>query len=232
MNVKKLLLSVGTVLLFTVIFLLCFHHFTKASELPNEISLEQDSENVISKEDSGDKDITTEDEKTTTDNTDTTNTTTTDITTSEVVSKGKEIGIYIKEKILPVVVGVLTSVSALLATLVAIKRSLTSVSEAKDTFKKEAKERESQFKKESEYLTTKAEEIERTLSLVPQLQGEITALEKNTEKLIKECTYLGKMISLGFSQNEDVVASGNGKKISRLLEECQRLDTSKEGEVE
>ena len=40
------------------------------------------------------------------------------------------------------------------------------------------------------------------------------------------------MISLGFSQNEDVVASGNGKKISRLLEECQRLDTSKEGEVE
>lgn len=233
MNVKKLLLSVGTLLLFTVIFLLCFHCFTKASELPDEISLEKNSESTIAPEGDGDKDSTTNEEgttdKTSTENSDNTtaeSTTEDKITTTEVVSKGKEIGIYIKEKILPVVVGVLTSVSALLATLVAIKRSLTSVSEAKDTFKREAKDREEQFKKESEYLTTKAEEIERTLSLVPQLQGEITALEKNTEKLIKECTYLGKMISLGFSQNEEVVASGNGKKISRLLEECQRLDTS------
>lgn len=218
MNIKKLLLSIGTVFLFTIIFLLCFQHCTKASELSDVISTEtkeadaeENGEDVIAES-------TDTEEK---------------ITTEEALSKGKEIGIYIKEKILPVVVGVLTSVSALLATLVAIKRSLASVSEAKDAFKKEASDREAHFKKESEYLNTKAEEIEKALALVPQLQSEVATLEKNTEKLIKECTYLGKMISLGFSQSEGVVASGNGKKISRLLEECQRLNTSKdEGEAE
>ena len=203
MNLKKLLLTVFVVLVFTVIFLLCFQRCAQAEEVETDTSYDE----VITEENES------LDES------------------EETVSRGKEIGIYIKEKILPVVVGVLTSVSALLATLLAIKRSLTSIGEAKDTFKKEAKERDARFEREREYLNKKTEQIEASISVVPQLEAEISELKKNTEALITECTYLSKMISLGFSQNKDVVSSGNGKKINRLLKECQMI-SGKEGENE
>ena len=202
MNLKKLLLTVFVVLVFTVIFLLCFQRCARAEDVTTDTSFDEVSVEEI---DEG-ADL-------------------------ETVSKGKEIGIYIKEKILPVVVGVLTSVSALLATLLAIKRSLTSIGEAKDTFKKEAKERDERFEREREHLNKKTEQIDAALSVVPQLEAEILELKKNTDALITECTYLSKMISLGFSQNKDVVSSGNGKKINRLLKECQMI-SGKEGEIE
>ena len=210
MNLKKLLLTVFVVLVFTVIFLLCFQHCARAETLnaisTDEVSIENGPSNepITDTEEPG----------------------------SEITDKGKEIGIYIKEKILPVVVGVLTSVSALLATLMAIKRALSSIGEAKDTFKKEAKERDTRFEKESEYLNKKTEEIEAALSVVPQLEGEVLRLKESCDTLMTECTYLGKMISLGFSQNKDVVSSGNGKKINRLLKECQRISGNEEGEDE
>ena len=216
MNIKKLLLTVFIILAFTVIFLLCFHHCARAEEISGEISMEQETEANTSEEltppqngqDPSNSEIESSEN---------------DVEESEAVKKGKEIGIYIKEKILPVVVGVLTSVSALLATLMAIKRALSSIGEAKDTFKTEAKERDRRFKEESDYLKKKTEDIDKALALVPALQAEITRLEEKTSALVTECTYLGKMISLGFSQSKDVVSSGNGKKINRLLKECKRL---------
>lgn len=216
MNIKKLLLTVFIILAFTVIFLLCFHHCARAEEILGEISMEQETEANTSEEltppqngqDPSNSEIESSEN---------------DVEESEAVKKGKEIGIYIKEKILPVVVGVLTSVSALLATLMAIKRALSSIGEAKDTFKTEAKERDRRFKEESDYLKKKTEDIDKALALVPALQAEITRLEEKTSALVTECTYLGKMISLGFSQSKDVVSSGNGKKINRLLKECKRL---------
>ncbi len=231
MNIKKLLLSVFAILFFTVIFLLCFHHLVGAEEISSEIStVEDDVANSIEEnvaEPKGTQETVEPEEKP-----NQTEPQEPKDSQEEEKMTGKEIGIYIKEKILPVVIGVLTSVSALLATLVAIKRSLTSIGETKEAFKKEAKERDEHFKKESEYLNAKTEEIEKTLALVPKLQDEIVRLEENTSKLIKECTYLGKMISLGFSQNKEVVSSGNGKKISRLLEECQRLGDGNKQENE
>ena len=211
MNVKKLLLSVGTVLAFTIIFLLCFQHCAKATEVSSEI-LEVPSQDISDEE----SQESIKDEL--------------EVESEEHKPSGKEIGIYIKEKILPVVVGVLTSVSALLATLVAIKRSLGAIGQTKDDFKKEAKRRDENFKEQSEYLNEKAKEIERTLALVPQLSSEITKLEKDTASLIKECTYLSKMITLGFSQSEDVISSGNGEKIKRLYDECQRIGKAEEAE--
>ena len=152
MNLKKLLLTVFVVLVFTVIFLLCFQRCARAEEVETDTSYDE---------------VITEENKSLDES-------------EETISRGKEIGIYIKEKILPVVVGVLTSVSALLATLLAIKRSLTSIGEAKDTFKKEAKERDARFEREREYLNKKTEQIEAPTS------NEIEINNLNIENIIDE----------------------------------------------
>ena len=127
---------------------------------------------------------------------------------------------YIKEKIVPIIVGVLTSVSALACTLATIKRSLNKIALAREEFKSEAKERKDSFKKESEYLKTKTEELSKICAEIPRLQNELKILSESTEKLTLESGYIAKMISLGFSQNKQIIASGNGKKINRLLKEC------------
>ena len=135
---------------------------------------------------------------------------------------------YIKERIIPVLVGVLTSVSALLATLAGIRSSLAKIRSAKESFEKEAKNRDTSFKAQSEYLNAKAEELKKIVSDIPRLEKQLIALEESTKKLITECTYIGKMVSLGFSQNKDVIKSGNGAKISGLLAECERLSCKEE----
>ena len=125
--------------------------------------------------------------------------------------------IYIKERIVPIVVGVLTSASALLATLATIKRSLNKIALAREEFKSESKERRDSFKKESEYLSTKAEELSKICAEIPRLQAQLKDLKEINERLALESGYIAKMISLGFSQSKQIIASGNGKKINREI---------------
>ena len=198
---KKTVLTVGIVLFFTIFFVLVFRYTSNATALGAESTQEIQEKNEENSE----------------------------APKSEKELKREEAKEYIKEKIIPVVIGVLTSVSAILATLGAIKRALNSIGDTKELFKKEAKNRDEKFQKESEYLTKKAEEIESALALIPRLEKEVAALEVNTSKLMSECRDLGKMISLGFSQDERVISSGNGQKIERLLTELELTKKTEAG---
>ena len=186
---KKTVITISVVLLFTLFFVLVFRYTSGAEGVSTRKSLEESSDVLEEK------------------------------TESDI--KREEIKSYIKERIIPIVIGVLTSVSAILATLGAIKRALNSIGETKELFKNESKARDEKFKRDSEYLTKKAEEIENALNLIPQLESEVATLEKGTEILLRECRDLAKMVSLGFSQDERVISSGNGQKISRLLSEIE-----------
>ena len=197
---KKTVITISIVLLFTLFFVLVFRYTGGAEGVSISESLEESSE-VLAEEK----------------------------TESEI--KREEIKLYIKERIVPIVIGVLTSVSAILATLGAIKRALNSIGETKELFKNESKARDEKFQRESEYLTKKAEEIENALNLIPQLESEIATLEKGTEILLRECRDLAKMVSLGFSQDERVISSGNGQKISRLLSEIESSLPKTQAEV-
>ena len=146
--------------------------------------------------------------------------------------RAEEIKEYIRERIIPVVVGVLTSLSAVLASLGAIKKSLVRLSGARDDFKNEAKERKSEFERQSELLNRKAEELSQLAKLIPQLEGELMELKAAQEKLNEEAYNIGKMISLGFSGSQAVIKSGNGRKISALLSECRALSGKRDLEDE
>lgn len=197
---KKTVITISIVLLFTLFFVLVFRYTGGAEGVSISESLEESSE-VLAEEK----------------------------TESEI--KREEIKLYVKERIVPIVIGVLTSVSAILATLGAIKRALNSIGETKELFKNESKARDEKFQRDSEYLTKKAEEIENALNLIPQLESEIATLEKGTEILLRECRDLAKMVSLGFSQDERVISSGNGQKISRLLSEIESSLPKTQAEV-
>ncbi len=148
---------------------------------------------------------------------------------SDVDLRAEEIKEYIKERVIPVVVGVLTSLSAVLASLGAIKKSLVRLSGARDDFKNEASERKSEFARQSALLESKAQELSTLASLIPQLERELTELKNAQDKLSAEAYNIGKMISLGFSGSQTVIRSGNGRKISALLSECRAL-SGKNGE--
>lgn len=150
----------------------------------------------------------------------------------EVDLRAEEIKIYIKERIIPVVVGVLTSLSAVLASLGAIKKSLSRLSGARDDFKNEANERKSEFARQSALLEAKAQELSELARLIPQLELELSELKASQKKLNREAYNIGKMISLGFSGSQSVVKSGNGRKIAALLGECRALSGKRDGEGE
>ena len=134
---------------------------------------------------------------------------------------------YITERIVPIVVGVLTSLVALITVLRKIFGALKSLNDTKDTFVEEAKERASAFRSNTELLENKAQEIKKTVEGVPTIEEQMTQLKGDMSALIDECNVLAKILSLGFSANSEVIKSGKGKQMAQLLEnaKCKMQNT-------
>lgn len=126
------------------------------------------------------------------------------------IDKEEEIDLYIKEKIVPVVVGVLTAVIALLTTLGSVAKSLNSLKDTKDTLSKEARVRE-------EYSSTLKKEVEHLKEMVK----DVPSLEEKINAMIDECQAIAQILSLGFSSNKEIIKSGKGREMSNLLEKVQ-----------
>ena len=195
---KKLFISIVVVLAFTVVFMFCFRHFSAAKSIENDLPQEMVEEALLAEAENDEK-----------------------------IDKYTEIKEYIKEKIIPIVVGVLTSLSALLATLASIKKALGGIGKTKESFDSEAKSRAELFEKQSAYLSSQAEAVKEATALIPKLEAEIVTLKESIGKLAKENLYLGKMVCLGLGASEATVKSGNGRKMDRLLSECEELSGSR-----
>ena len=217
---KKAIITIGVVALFTLVFLFSFRFISDAEEieLNGNMPALGETTNEGTDEIISDKIQEAEEESISSD--------------TEEGLRAEEIKEYIKERIIPVIVGVLTSLSAVLASLGAIKKSLVRLSGARDDFRNEAKERKSEFERQSELLNKKAEELSRLARLIPQLESELGELKASQEKLNAEAYNIGKMISLGFSGSQSVIKSGNGRKISALLSECRALSGKRDLENE
>lgn len=184
---KKLIITISLVLGVTLALLFVMHFGSNAEELPSEST-------------------TTEE--------------TPENTEAEVPTTEEEefnLYEYIKEKIIPVVVGVLTAASALLATLAAIKRSLNSISEAREGIKKEAKARDAETEKRLKAMEKQVEELKNAVERVEESTKGVPDFESQIDNLSKVCSGMAKILSLGFSANPDVVKSGKGKKMQLLL---------------
>ncbi|MBP3495253.1 MAG: hypothetical protein J6K52_03515 [Clostridia bacterium] len=131
---------------------------------------------------------------------------------------------YLKEKIMPVIIGVLTAICALLATLGKIKRAMCDLGASREELKKEVESRDLSFKEKSEYIQARIDEVKNALKDVPTLKEDTMKLIKELSILKNECEALSKMLYLGFLQSKDVITSGAGKKIVQLAEEISSLN--------
>ena len=230
---KKTIITISLVTICTVVLLFCFRYISGAQGVSLEggeytvIEEQNEAQNTINNEEiasntQSDKPIEVPIEENGEDeiNGD----------KSDAELRAEEIKDYIKDRVIPVVVGVLTSLSALLASLAAIKKSLSRLSGARDDFKNEANERRNEFARQSALLEAKAHELGELARLLPQLEGELAELKKAQQKLNKEAYNIGKMVSLGFSGSQAVVRSGNGRRIAALLGECRALSGKNDDE--
>lgn len=130
---------------------------------------------------------------------------------------------YIEEKIVPVLMGVITSVVALLSTLKGIFSSLKGLKESKENFDKDREKIKEESKKELEKISQKYEEIKTEVGKVCLLLPEIEKLKGQSEILSKEIANLSEIASLGFSQNQELVKEGNARKIVVLAEKNKEI---------
>ena len=121
-----------------------------------------------------------------------------------------DIKAYIQEKIVPIVVGVVTSIVALITTLYKIGASLKALSGTRETLDADAKKREAAVAS----LGEQVEQIKASIKDVP-------SLEKSIEELSALCSTIAEILSLGFSANEEIIKSGKGKRMSILLENAK-----------
>ena len=128
-----------------------------------------------------------------------------------------ELEIYIKDRIVPVAVGVLTAVIALLTTLGKVGKAVSSLRDTKETFSKEATLREEYSKS----LKKEVESLNEKVKFVPELESKINVITE-------ECQILAQILSLGFSSNSEIIKSGKGREMSVLLEKAKsKKETSK-----
>ena len=121
-----------------------------------------------------------------------------------------ELSQYIKDKILPIIVGVITSISALLATLGGIFKSLSSLKGTKEMLSEDAESRRTSH---TALLTQLREQGER----VQELKDSLAPLETEIGELSKKCTGILRVLEMGFLENGDIVKSGKGREIATLI---------------
>ena len=133
---------------------------------------------------------------------------------------------YVEEKIVPVLMGVITSVVALLSTLKGIFSSLKGLKESKENFDKDRESIKEESKKELAKITEKYEEIKNEVKTICLLTTEIEKLKGQATVLSKEIANLSEIASLGFSKNQELVKEGNARKIVVLAEKNKEISDS------
>ena len=137
--------------------------------------------------------------------------------------KGEELKAYIEEKIVPIIMGVATSIIALLGTLKGVFNALRGLKESKDTFDREQAKITENSKRELEEIKAKYNEIKLLVVDVPKLSTQIEELKAKSSTLATEISNLSKIASLGFSENSQLVKDGKSREIVRLANKNEEL---------
>ena len=118
---------------------------------------------------------------------------------------------YIEEKILPVIVGVITSIIALLSTLKGVFSALKGLKDSKAVFDKEQEKIRRESARELEKITERYGEIKRELEGMYKLSPQIEAVDKRTMLLTKEIANLSKIVSLGYTSDKELIKDGKAR---------------------
>ena len=225
---KKTILTVSVVLLFTIFFVLVFRYTSDATDVVTESN--EETQEIATKEDVLDNDVA--DEETNVSSEEGILETESALQTETAVDKEEnvdsvdtneealfdeeefDIKLYLREKIAPVATGVLTAVIAIILALTPLVKAIKAFKDLISSFSKKDEERNKDAKESNEQIQKSVERIEASVKDVSEYKKELDELKK-TQRL------LTKVMVLGFSSNSEVVRSGKGKKMTLLLNKLE-----------
>ncbi len=142
--------------------------------------------------------------------------------------KGDELRTYIGERLLPVLMGVFTSVIALLGTLKGVFSALKGLKESKAVFDKEQALIRENSRRELEAIGQKYEDLKATLNGVPELNEKVSAAEEQVKALKNDIANLSKIAYFAVADKKEYVMDGRMREIIRILgknEETSKNET-------
>ena len=134
-------------------------------------------------------------------------------------SRQGEIKIYIEEKIIPVVAGVITSIAALLGSLRGILKALGKLEGAKESFDFTSRELAEHTQRELQEIKGKYDGMKEGLGEIATLENQVLELKGEIEGLILQISNLSQIASLGFAKSKELIKDGRAREIAILAKE-------------
>lgn len=128
-----------------------------------------------------------------------------------------ELRAYIEEKVVPVIIGVATSIVALLGTLKSIFAAIKELKKGKEDFVKTSAQIKQATESDSRQLRADYNAIKDSVKDVPELLKVIERQDEKIEELKGALIVTTEILSLAYSANSELVRTGKAKEMSRLL---------------
>ena len=128
-----------------------------------------------------------------------------------------ELKAYIEEKVVPVIIGVATSIVALLGTLKSIFAAIKELKKGKEDFVKTSAQIKQATESDSRQLRADYNAIKDSVKDVPELLKVIEKQDTKIEELKCALVVTTEILSLAYSANSELVRTGKAKEMSRLL---------------
>ena len=131
-------------------------------------------------------------------------------------NEASDLGNYIEQKIVPVVIGVATALIGLFATLRRIFKALSELKGTKEALSKAQNEIKEQSNAELLQMKKKYDEILAVASKISTQGEQIKALALGIDAVKSQISNLSEIAYLGFSENQELVRSGKSREIAIL----------------
>ena len=131
---------------------------------------------------------------------------------------------YIKDRIAPVLTGVLTSAVTVCLTLAQILKLIKSLKGSKDLLEASKEQIEKVSKSTEGQIADIKEEIKKLSSLF----GDFNSLKEVTEKCVGEIDTLARILTLAYSADDNLVRCGKAKEMALLLAKAEEGITNGE----
>ena len=184
---KKIASTIFIVVIVTVVFIFCFRSCAFASGLESELVALEEAEEISET-----------------------------LPTENVQDDTKEfdLKLYIQERIVPVVVGVITAIAGLLSTILSIKRTLRSLTNLKNSFSEEKAQREASLADNKKLLQNEVSRLQAQTKDLPKMKETI-------DQLREQIGTMGQMLQLAYSADANLVKTGKAKKMALLVEKIK-----------
>ena len=133
---------------------------------------------------------------------------------------------YIEEKILPVVIGVITSTIAFLGTLKGVLSSLKELKRAKNDYEIVTEKNREEVKREVQYIQDAYNAIKESVEDVPKLLETLENQREKIESLEQIVIVATEILSLAYSANSELVRTGKANEMKRLLSKLDIKEVS------